>query len=212
MAEGQVGTGFSKPYVAVYNYTASTGAVSYSDGQRLARGVDVNISADSGNNNNFYADNVIAESDEGVFGGGTVTLTVDGLFIASERLISGLPDAENVPVGSATVPVTSYGKSAVAPDMGFGFIWRRQSDGVVTYTPVVLTKVKFAPVATVASTQGETIDWQTQSLSATIARDDTDAENWKKVGDPQTTERAAENVVRVLLGLAVLTDGSGETL
>lgn len=208
MAAGQVGTGFSKPYVAEYSYTASTDTVSYSDGQILARGVDVSIEPNAGNDNNFYADNVTAESETGVFSGGTLNLTVDGLFIASERLINGLPAAENVTVGTATVPVTSYGKSVAPPDMGCGFIWRRQSAGVVSYTPVVLTKVKFAPVNTSASTQGESIDWQTQSLTATIMRDDTAEENWKKVGDPQTTERAAENVVRVLLGLSVLTDSA----
>lgn len=204
-AAGQVGTGFSLPYVAKYTYTASSGTVAYSNGAKLARGVDVNIAPNTGNDNNFYADNVIAESENGVFYGGALSLTVDGLFIASERLINGLPAAENVTVGTATVPVTSYGKAATPPDMGFGFVWRRQSEGVVTYTPVVLTKVKFAPVATVASTQGETIDWKTQALTATIMRDDTDAENWKRVGDPQTTEQAAENVVRVLLGLSPIT-------
>lgn len=210
MANGQVGTGFSKPYVAEYSYAPLTGAVTYSDGAILARGVDVSIEPSTGNDNNFYADNVTAETESGTFTGGRLNLTVDGLFIASERLISGLPAAENVTVGTATVPVTSYGNDAAPPDMGFGFIWRRQSAGVVTYTPVMLTKVKFAPVSTSASTQGESIDWQTQSLSATIMRDDTANGRWKRVGDPQTTELAAENVIRVLLGLSVITTGGGD--
>ena len=84
-AAGRVCTGFSKPYVALY--TASGGAVTYSSGQLLARGVSVSASADQADDNNFYADNVIAETESGVFTSGELTLTVDGLLQAAEKLI-----------------------------------------------------------------------------------------------------------------------------
>ena len=44
-AKGRVVTGFSKPYVALYNY--SEGAISYTSGQELARGVSVDFSVES---------------------------------------------------------------------------------------------------------------------------------------------------------------------
>ena len=45
-AAGRVVTGFSKPYVAKYNVSGST--VTYSDGMKLARGVDVSIEPEVG--------------------------------------------------------------------------------------------------------------------------------------------------------------------
>ena len=90
-AVGKVTIGFSKPYVA--KYSESGGVVTYSAGQLLARGVSVSAEVDSSDNNNFYADNIIAESDAGTFSGGTVTLTVDGLLQDAEKLIQGLAAA-----------------------------------------------------------------------------------------------------------------------
>ena len=65
MANGKVCTGFSKPYVAIYNY--SDGTITYSNGQILARGVEVSIEPESSDATNFYADNVIAETIGGQF-------------------------------------------------------------------------------------------------------------------------------------------------
>ena len=45
MATGRVVTGFSKPYVAIYQN--SSGTVSYTKGQVLARGVSVELSIET---------------------------------------------------------------------------------------------------------------------------------------------------------------------
>ena len=50
-AAGKVCTGFSLPYVALYNNGT------YTSGQKLARGVDVTVSPESSDDNKFYADN-----------------------------------------------------------------------------------------------------------------------------------------------------------
>lgn len=186
MANGRVITGFSNPYVAIYS--ESGGTVSYASGQILARGVNVDLSVDSADDNNFYADNVIAESATGQFGGGSVTLTVDGLLTAAEKLIFGLPTAD----GDGW---TAYGDEASIPYCGLGFIVRYKSDGVTTYVPIVLTKVKFSMPSLSAATQEEEIDWQTQELEATIMRDDSTDHNWKYVGAGQATEAAAAAMI-----------------
>ena len=54
MAAGKVCTGFSLPYVALYSASGNT--VSYTSAQKLARGVNVDISPDNSDDNNFYAD------------------------------------------------------------------------------------------------------------------------------------------------------------
>ena len=110
-AAGKVLIGFSKPYVA--KYTNTGGSISYSDGQILARGVSVTLSPDSNDDNNFYADNVLAESIGGAFTGAEVTLTVDGLLNSTEKFIYGLPTADSMTVSSGvTVSIYKYGDTA----------------------------------------------------------------------------------------------------
>lgn len=200
-AAGKVCTGFSKPYVAIYS--ASGGTVTYTSGQILARGVEVSIEPEVGDDNTFYADNVAAEVAPGVFTGGTVTLTVDGLFSAAEKLIMGLPAEKTITVGQdETVSVAEYGDDMDIPYMGLGFVVRYQSDGVVTYAPVVLTKVRFQTAGLSAATQQGEIDWQSQELTASMMRDDSANHVWKKVAEDQATEAAAEEALKVMLGVS----------
>lgn len=196
MANGRVTTGFSKPYVALY--AAAGGTVTYTSGQLLARGVEVSVEPETSDDNNFYADNQVAETAAGVFTGGTVTLTVDGLLPAAERLIMGLPEA-------GEDGWTAYGDGQSIPYVGVGFIQRTMSGGVTSYIPYVLPKVTFAQLSTDAATQEDEIDWQTQELTATIMRDDTTNQNWKWVGTPQTTESLAEAALMTKLGIQAQT-------
>lgn len=190
-AAGKVTTGFSKPYVAVY--AAAGGTITYTSGQLLARGVDVTISPETSDDNNFYADNVIAEVVASEFTGGSLSLTVDGLLPAAEKLIYGLPTAAD--------DWTAYGDSMAIPYVGVGFIIRQQSDGVVKYVPIVLAKCKFSLAETAAATQEEDIDWQTQSLEATILRGDDANRTWKFLGAECDTEAAAEAALKTKLGI-----------
>lgn len=191
-AAGRVTTGFSLPYVALY--AASGGSITYTSGTKLARGVDVTISPESSDDNNFYADNILAESDNGRFTGGTVTLTVDGLLTTTKKLIFGLP--------AETGGWTAYGDEMTVPYVGIGFIARTQSDGVVSYVPTVLAKCKFNQPEDAAATQEEEIDWQTQSLEATIMRSDDTNHNWKFEGQAYNTESAAEAALKTKLGIS----------
>lgn len=187
MKEGIVTTGFSKPWVALYSNVGTT--VTYSNARRLARGVDVNINPESSDDNNFYADNVEAESAAGMFAGGTVESTVDGLLTATERMIAGLPERD-------ADGWINYGDDQSAPYVGYGFIRRGMSGGETFYQPIILPKVKFGNISTEAATQEDEIDWQTQSLTAAIQRDDTVKKNWKKLGDFFSTEAEAENAIK----------------
>ena len=195
MAAGKVCTGFSLPYVA--SYAATAGTVTYSSCQKLARGVSVSIAPDTADNNDFYADNVKAESVAGTFTGGTVTLTVDGLLPNAEKFIYGLPTASTV----SSVSVYKYGDDATPPYVGVGFIARYMSEGSTTYTAMVLTKCKFNLPQTDAATQEDQISWQTQPLTAQIMRDDTTNHNWKFVAATEyATEALAEADLKKLLG------------
>ena len=204
-AAGKVITGFSSPYVA--KYSASGGIVTYSDGMRLARGVSVSINPEVGDANPFYADNVEAETVPGVFTGGTADLVVDGLLNTAEAFVYGLPEPESLSYGeSKTVEVYSYGEGMEIPYVGIGFVVRFMSGGVTTYAPMLLTKTRFQTPNTEAAAQEESIEWQTQTLTADLMRDDSADRNWKKIEADQATETEAEEIVKAMLNI---TEGAG---
>lgn len=200
MAAGKVITGFSLPYVA--KYAESAGNVTYSGGMKLARGVEVSVEPKVGDSNPFYADNVESENVPGTFTGGTATLTVDGLLTAAETFIYGLPEPETLSYGeSKTANIINYGDDMEIPYVGIGFIVRYMSGGVTTYAPIVLTKARFQTGSTEAATQEETIDWQTQELTADLFRDDSETHRWKQVAEDVNTEAEAEAILKAMLNI-----------
>ena len=191
-AAGKVTIGFSKPYVALYS--ESGGTITYSSAQLLARGVSVSGEPESSDNNNFYADNIVAETDSGTFTGGKVTLTVDGLLQDAEKLIQGLSAAD-------ADGFINYDDDQAIPFLGLGFVVKYMSEGTIYYTGVVFTKVKAGQLSVSAETQGESIDWQTQEIPFSIFKDDSAKHCWKRVGTDQLTEALAEADVTGALGL-----------
>lgn len=198
MANGRVITGFSKPVVATYSASGTT--VAYTGFMDLARGVDVSLDIETNDDNDFYANNVKAESAGNVFSSGTVTLTVDGLKEAARTLIMGLPAATSVSVGSSSVDVYEFDDRQAKPYIGVGFIVRFMEDGVTSFVPYVLPKTIFNDIGIDAETQEESIDFQTMELEATIMRDDSANHRWQRIGEAQTTEDAAYAVLSALLG------------
>lgn len=202
-AAGKVVTGLSSTYVALYNNNGGT--VTYTSGMELARSVAFDPQIETqGDDNVFYASNSAAETAPKRFRRGTLNLTVDGLFHEAEALIMGLTSQKTVTVGEKTVTVYGSGDSQVIPYVGVGSVIRSMSNGIEIYQAHMYTKARFAQFAVGAQTEGESIDWQTQALSATLMRDDTPAHNWQFVSQPCATALEAENVLRVLLGMEPL--------
>lgn len=198
MANGRVVTGYSKPYVALY--AESQGTVSYSSGQYLARGVSVSLDVSTGDSQNFYADNVLAESASGVFSSGTVTLTVDGLKDAARKAIMGLPTETSITVTTGTtVKFQDYDDRQSIPYVGIGFVVRVMEGGTTSYIPYVLTKAIFSEDGLEAATQEESIEFQTTELTATLMRDDSTNHMWRRIGEAQTSEAAAEAAIKAVL-------------
>lgn len=200
MANGRVCTGFSMPWVALY--AATNGTVSYSGGIPLARGVSVSLDVEGASDNDFYADNVLAETDTQLFTGGTVSLTVDGLKEAARKLITGVTTTRSAGSGGSAVEFEVYDDLAAAPYVGIAFVARYMENGVTTYVPYILKKCKFNPEGLEAATQEDEIDWQTEELEATIMRDDSTNHEWKMIGAAQTTEAAAVAAYQEILTAA----------
>lgn len=196
-----VTTGFSKPYVAKYNATGQT--VTYSGGMTLGRGVSMSVEVETADNNNFYADNVLAESESTNFTSGTANITVDGLENAAATMILGLGSPQPLQVNEAPVQMQGYGKSMEAPYVGYGCVRRTQMQGKVQYWPYILPKVKFSIPGDEVETSEDQINWQTQELSAAVQRDDTAAANWKLISEEgMATEAEAEAAVKAFLNIA----------
>lgn len=198
MANGKVITGYSMPIVAKYTFSSNT--ISYSNVMPLARGVEVSMEVETGDATNFYADNTIAEAVAGQFNGATATLTVDGLKDTARNLIAGITTTGTITVGSDTVDTVVYDDLQVIPYVGIGFVVRYMENGVTSYAPIILPKAQFSPEDLDAATQGESVEFQTTELTATVMRADDANHSWKVVAEDQDTEADAVAVINAYFG------------
>lgn len=199
-AAGKVCVGFSYPVVA--KYAANGGQVTLSAGRVLARGVSVDISVNTQDSTDFYADDVLAESSGELFKDGSIKLTVDGLLTEAERFISGQPEAQEVTFGETKVQLTKHSTKTDAPYVAVGVIAKYVSNGVELWVPYIFPKTKFKPAGLKAQTRGESISYQTQDLEATLHREDTEEANWKWVGEEFTTEAEAKAALNAVCAVA----------
>ena len=185
--------GVEKLFLAKYNN--NNGVISYSDGVVAAKMVKINININAAGDNDFYADNSIAESDSG-FSGGTVTVTPDTLTQDASKLFLGLQSVTLT--GTAAITgVTDEGAEELIyddrmepPFLGVGTIIMCKRNGAIAYRAVILLKNKFAVPPDAAETKGSAINWQTDEVSGTIYRDDSEYHAWKKEATFTTVEQA----------------------
>lgn len=179
--------GVSKPYYA--KYVNNNGVVTYTGGAVFAKAIEFSATVDSGEDNNLYADNGVAESDRS-FAGGTLGVTTDEITQEASADILGIV-IKTITVGSDTnVKELVYDDDMIAPDMGFGIIIKKKVSGVYKYRAVVLHKIKFNIPEDAATTQGETIEWQTPKIEGTIMRDDSAKHGWKSEVTVDTEAKA----------------------
>ena len=162
--------GLSKPIVG--KYANADGTVTYSDPTTASKAVEYSIAWTVGDNNPLYADNNIAENDKGTFQSGELTLKTADLPQELSLLILGTKQVTDQVGSEESVTVQVWDDSQSAPYLGFGIIELHQEEDVNTYRAVFLNKVFFNIPENAATTKGETIEWQTPSITATIQRSD----------------------------------------
>ena len=119
--------GLSLPYVAEYVNSGTN--VLYQNGMRMGRAVEFSTEIETSEGNDFYADNTIAETINGVFTGGSLTMTTAELEAAVSRMILGLK-TRDVEVGDVTVKEIVFDEDAQSPNLGFGVIVKEILHGV----------------------------------------------------------------------------------
>ena len=193
--------GLSKPYYAIY--AEAGGVVSYSDGAVMGKATEANISIETTEDNNLYGDNGLAETDRR-FANGTLTLSTTDLSQEVSKAILGLTEQAITGIDGVTdtsVKELVYDDAQVTPYLGVGFIIKKKVNGAYKWRGVVLPKVMFSVPEDAATTQGESIEWQTPELTGTIMRDDSATHVWKKEAT-FTTEDQAEAYIKARLGIA----------
>ena len=161
-----VTTGFSQPYAARYNYDATEGTVTYSGGLKVGRGVSVSLEVEQNDGDGFYADNILAESDQGQFTAGTANVTIDGLDKEAANLLLNVPQVAD----SAVAPNDKiyYGAETQVENgyVGFGYIVRQRFHNRTWYRVHILPKVQFGIPGESAETSTDSINYQTTTLKA----------------------------------------------
>lgn len=193
--------GLSKPYYAIYSETG--GVVSYSDGAVMGKATEANIAIETTEDNNLYGDNGLAETDRR-FANGTLTLSTTDLSQEVSKAILGLTEQAITGIDGVTdtsVKELVYDDTQVTPYLGVGFIIKKKVNGAYKWRGVVLPKVMFSVPEDAATTQGESIEWQTPELTGAIMRDDSATHVWKKEAT-FTTEAQAEAYIKARLGIA----------
>ena len=192
--------GLSKPYYAIYSEAG--GVVSYSGGAVMGKATEANISIETTEDNNLYGDNGLAETDRR-FANGTLTLSTTDLSQEVSKAILGLTEQAITGIDGVTdtsVKELVYDDAQVTPYLGVGFIIKKKVNGVYKWRGVVLPKVMFSVPEDAATTQGESIEWQTPELTGAIMRDDSATHVWKKEAT-FTSEAQAEAYIKARLGI-----------
>ena len=193
--------GLSKPYYAIY--AEAGGVVSYSDGAVMGKATEANISIETTEDNNLYGDNGLAETDRR-FANGTLTLSTTDLSQEVSKAILGLTEQAITGVDGVTdtsVKELVYDDTQVTHYLGVGFIIKKKVNGAYKWRGVVLPKIMFSVPEDAATTQGESIEWQTPELTGAIMRDDSATHAWKKEAT-FTSEAQAEAYIKARLGIA----------
>lgn len=199
--------GLSKPYIASYTNSGTT--VTYGTPAVIGKAVELSIELEGGSDNILYADNAPAESDN-QFAGGTLSVTTDDLDAASMVSILGIVQQS---ISGTGVPTDAkwnvFDDQQTSPYVGFGGIVKKKINGTVKYVAIALDKVQFANPGLAVTTQGETIEWQTTELEATIMRSDNTYHSWYRMSTPCDTEAAAVACLTAFFG-ASSDDEDGE--
>lgn len=139
-------------------------ALTYDAGMVVGKAIQGNLTWDR-NDNPLYADDAIAENDNGATGG-SIELVTDDLLDAVRAYLLG---DEVITSGSGDTATTEYESTdEPAPYVGFGYMRVRVKNGVTSYQAVWYHKAQFGETNENAQTKGQTIEWQTPTLTGRI--------------------------------------------
>lgn len=173
-------TGLSGAYYAIYS--ASEGVITYSNGGKLAKSVDMSVTLNNADPVEFYADNSLAESAR-FFSSGSFTANVDRITDAVAAAIYGAT--------AGMVNGVIYSADDDIPTVGLGWVEQVVEDGVTRYIGIIFPKAQFALAGNDLQTRGAQIAFNPYQVSGTIMRDDSIGHVWRVTSIRFDTEASA---------------------
>ncbi len=170
--------GLKHPVYALYSDI--TGSPVYTNGAVMGKAILANI-AWTKNNVSLYADDAIDEMDQSITGG-TETLGLNELTHEVQSVILGHQINAN---GELVVS-----DSDKAPYVGHGFYGKVKRNGLDKYRAVWLSKVQFSEPNDDTNTKGETVAFQTPSITGNIMKDINGKFKYEKLFDTEAEAMA----------------------
>jgi len=189
-------------HVVVAKLTSHTPGAepTYDAGKVAGKAITGNLTINR-NNNPLYADDIIAEDDNGITSM-DLELGVDDLDEETQAYIGLIKEVET---GSGTSAVTTYYEnSAAANNVGVGYMRVRRKAGVTTFQGIWIYKTLFSKNAENSQTKGETIEWQTPTVNGRcmgLSVDSTGEATFRKIRNFDT-ESDAEDWLDGLAGIS----------
>lgn len=191
--------GLKRLYIAKYNYDESTDAVTYSDGMRWLKAMNMNISSGNNDVSKLYGDDGVAEIYKNM-SEGTVSLGVTEMPFDVYALMFGkeITEVKLTGAGEATGKMLADGGDGDIPYLGLGVIVPKIVNGKKQFMAVVLKKVQFDWPEDSFETMEESIAWQTPSLEGTVMREDGGAKNMREYTIWDSEDYARKYIEQVL--------------
>lgn len=142
----------------------------YEKGMIFGKAIQANLTI-TRNNNPLYADDAVAEDDNGITAM-TADIGADDVMEDVRVYAMGLKEVKP----SGVDGVTEYHDTDTsAPYVGFGYIRVRRKGGVRKFQAIWMYKCTLAEESEEAKTKGETIEWGTPTVKLRAAAIDTDS-------------------------------------
>lgn len=171
--------GLSIPVCGVYENT--DGAVKYKEPFVADHAVEYGVSWEVSDDNPLHGDNKIIENAKGSFQSGELTLgTTDLPQEISQKILGAKTKEIEFGPTAAKIQTTesTFDDDLKTPYLGFGIIEEHQIEDTDKYRAVFFPKVYFNVPEEAATTRGESVEWQTKSITGKIMRSDAvDEEN-----------------------------------
>lgn len=129
----------------------------YGTGFVVGKAISANLTI-TRNDNPLYADDAIAEEDNGITAMSIEVGTDDLDESVQENLLGVKKDATGT-------PILYFDTDAAAPYVGFGYIRVRRLNGATKFQAIWMHKVQFGQTSETAQTKGESIEWQTPTIT-----------------------------------------------
>lgn len=162
--------GMRHPVVAKLKEHTDGSMPTYEKGMVVGRAIQGNLTI-TRNNNPLYADDTEAENDNGVTAM-SLEMGTDDVTEEVEAYMTNLEEAEAQDIEGATKAY--YETDASAPDVGLGYIRVRKLRGKLSYQGLWYFKGKAGINSENTQTKGESITWQTPTVSARFEALDVD--------------------------------------